>query len=248
MKRTYLYIAHPGHELLLSQWIIDNKPEVNILTDGSGAAGVSRLGSSTRVLERLGANKGLIFGKFTDAEIYAHILNRNINIFSLLVDNMLNAWRQNPPSCIVVDGLEGYNPAHDLINLLVSCACRYFAEQEDKNISLYSFNLVNKAIPAAGSIITNLTDEQRKQKKELAFSYPEMRKEVDMAIARLGEEECLTECLDVLNYNNGYESTEGTLPFYELYGEKKVQEGVYENVLRQKDLEEIWNAITSMDK
>lgn len=248
MKNTYLYIAHPGHELLLSQWIIDNKPEVNILTDGSGADGVSRIESSTRVLERLGASKGPIFGRFTDVEIYTHILDRNINIFSLLVDNILNSWRQNPPSHVVVDSLEGYNPAHDLINLLVSCACKYFSEREKNNISLFSFKLVNKSIPAAGSIITYLTDEQQKQKKELAFSYPEMRKEVDMAIARLGEEECLSECLDVLDYAQGYEWTEATLPFYELYGEKKVQEGVYDNVLRQKDLEEIWKAITSMDK
>jgi len=248
MEKPYLYIAHPGHELLLTQWISDNRPEVNILTDGSGATGVSRLESSIRVLKSLGVDKGQIFGRITDAQIYAHIINRNMDVFLSIVNEMLSIWQHNRPSCIVVDGFEGYNPVHDLMNLLVSCACIRYKKQTAHNIPLYSFKLVNKFNPDAGSIHIKLTDEQLKKKQNIVFSYPEMRKEVDAAIARLGEKDCFTECLDVIDYDRSDEWREAQLPFYELYGEKKVQQGIYENVLRRKDLEEIWKAISARDK
>jgi hypothetical protein len=248
MDKTYLYIAHPGHELMLLHWVSENKPEVNILTDGSGAGGVSRLESSSRVLKSLGIERGGIFGRFTDAEIYACIINRDIEIFLSLVDEIINKWRHDRPSCVVVDGIEGYNPTHDLMNLLVSCACDRYTKQTSHNIPLYSFKLVNKSTPGDGSIEIHLTDEQLEQKKEIAFNYPEMRSEVDMAIARLGTEECFTECLDAIEYDRGEEFREGELPFYELYGEKKVQEGVYDRVLRQKDMEEIWKAVSGINQ
>jgi len=248
MEKPYLYIAHPGHELLLIQWISDNKPEINILTDGSGATGVSRLESSRRVLKSLGVDKGPIFGRLTDAQIYAHIINRNMVVFLSLVDELLSVWQHNRPSCVVVDGLEGYNPVHDLMNLLVSCACIRYKKQTAQNIPLYSFKLVNKFNPAPDSIHIELTDEQLKKKQDIVFGYPEMRDEVDMVSERLGEQDCFTECLDVMDYDRSSELSEALLPFYELYGEKKVQQGIYKKVLRRKDLEEIWKCISGRDK
>src|SRR5262249_34481437 len=42
--------AHPGHEVRLHGWLEMVRPEVFILTDGSGATGQSRLNATTTLL------------------------------------------------------------------------------------------------------------------------------------------------------------------------------------------------------
>ena len=44
-KRCALVVAHPGHELRVYGWLALRKPDVYILTDGSGHTGNSRLDS-----------------------------------------------------------------------------------------------------------------------------------------------------------------------------------------------------------
>ena len=69
-----LVVAHPGHEISLHGWLERVKPVVFVLTDGSGQRGVSRLSSTTRVLERAGARRGPVYGRFTDGRIYDALL------------------------------------------------------------------------------------------------------------------------------------------------------------------------------
>ena len=75
-------IAHPGHELRVHHWLEIAAPQVFVLTDGSGHGGVSRLASTTRLLERAGATPGPIYGRFSDRDLYHALLARDWPLFA----------------------------------------------------------------------------------------------------------------------------------------------------------------------
>src|SRR5678816_1465080 len=79
--RTVLVIGHPGHELRVFHWLEINQPSVFVLTDGSGRSGISRLHSTTKILDRVGAAKGSVYGYMTDRAVYSAILNGNHQLF-----------------------------------------------------------------------------------------------------------------------------------------------------------------------
>ena len=53
-KKPALIIGHPGHELRAFKYIKDFKPDVYILTDGSGSTNASRLYQSVKVINQAG--------------------------------------------------------------------------------------------------------------------------------------------------------------------------------------------------
>ena|SRR5437868_4967399 len=67
-------------------------PYVCILTDGSGRSGQSRLSSSSKVLARVGATQGAIYGRLTDREVYSAILDGNSDLFAGLVEELAHAF------------------------------------------------------------------------------------------------------------------------------------------------------------
>ena len=79
--KTALVIGHPGHELRVFHWLEVMRPAVFVFTDGSGRQGPSRLPSTTRILDQVGAATGLFYGPLTDAAAYTAILDRNVDLF-----------------------------------------------------------------------------------------------------------------------------------------------------------------------
>src|SRR4051794_5659019 len=86
--RAHLLVAHPGHELLLYGWIIQTRPVVHVLTDGSGAACPSRLGATAGFLADGGATPGSVFGPLTDRAAYAILLDRDRDALMSLVTRL----------------------------------------------------------------------------------------------------------------------------------------------------------------
>src|SRR5260370_1251930 len=79
--RAALVVAHPGHELMVHGWLEESLPRVFVLTDGSGHSNQSRLGSTTKILKHVGARPGGIYGRLTDFEGYAALLNQELDLF-----------------------------------------------------------------------------------------------------------------------------------------------------------------------
>ena len=48
--KAALVISHPGHELCVHHWLETARPDVFVLTDGSGRSGISRLDSTTKII------------------------------------------------------------------------------------------------------------------------------------------------------------------------------------------------------
>src|SRR5881392_3068244 len=84
-RMMYLLVAHPGHELLLHGWISRNKPVVHVLTDGSSE---TRLGRTAELLRDAEARAGAIFGRLSDSEAYAMIMERNTALLFSLVEEL----------------------------------------------------------------------------------------------------------------------------------------------------------------
>src|SRR3954452_4220641 len=91
---TALIIGPPGHELRVHHWIERTRPLVFVLTDGSGHTGVSRLASTTAVLERAGATPGSVYGRLSDREVYRAILGGDVGLFAGLADELAAALDQ----------------------------------------------------------------------------------------------------------------------------------------------------------
>ncbi|PYT01250.1 MAG: hypothetical protein DMF65_07865 [Acidobacteria bacterium] len=77
-----IVVAHPGHEVRLHGWLERERPLVLILTDGSGREGRSRIASTTRYLEKFGARRGRVFGRFTDLEVYRGRRLRGLQLYA----------------------------------------------------------------------------------------------------------------------------------------------------------------------
>src|SRR5882724_5736152 len=117
-KRCALIVAHPGHELRVHRWLELAKPAAFVLTDGSGRTGRSRLDSTRQVLAAAGATQAGIFGRFTDAHIYAMIRRADLAPLLDLMRELADQLSGLDVDYVVGDALEGFNPSHDLCRFL----------------------------------------------------------------------------------------------------------------------------------
>src|SRR3954454_11266423 len=112
-SRVVLVVAHPGHELRVYGWLERERPEVFVLTDGSGSSGQSRVSSTVETLRRAGARPGSVFGRFSDRELYEVVLEGRTAVFTELARELAGAFVERGVEVVAADALEGYNPSHD---------------------------------------------------------------------------------------------------------------------------------------
>lgn len=205
-----------------------------VLTRGDGPAGQSRLDSTTRVLESIGASPGSIYGRFSDREIYALLLEGRTTVLVALRDELAQALVDAHISLVACDAEEFYNPSHDVCRYVVASAVERASGLAGRRIRLYDFPLIGSPDTCPDdlrprSIRLELGDDSWRAKLEHARRYPELRLEVDRALAVNGAEAFRVECLrPAVNPLPPPRS----VPFYELYGERQVQGGHYTDVIR----------------
>jgi hypothetical protein len=256
-----LVIAHPGHELRVHRWLETTRPEVWVLTDGSGRTGRSRIDSTTRVLEATGGIRGRVYGQMTDVDLYNAVLTFEHRVFTTLVDNLAGALMQHDVDSVAGDAEEGYNPAHDICRLVINAATMLVNRRIDKQIRNYDFTLVGAPGPcaeeaSADSLWLNLDEAAFARKLSAARNYPELHAEVEGALNGAGNgplrhhsdlaersrsaygatetNSFRVECLRPVNLHLRAPFA-GRPPFYEEYGERQVKAGHYTHVLRYRE-------------
>jgi hypothetical protein len=261
VSRTLLVVAHPGHELRVHNWLETARPQVWVLTDGSGRSGRSRIDSTNRVLEAAGAVPGPVYGAFTDVDLYDNVLNFDHRVFTDVVECLANVIIQNRIEVIAGDAEEGYNPAHDVCRLIINAAIKLAQTRSGTAIHNYDFTLMGapgrcSEQLSAESLWINLDDAALERKLSAAGSYPELRAEFEAAVSGVDHEtfrndpnlaqrvrtvfgvtevnDFRTECLRPVSFHCSAE-TPDHVPFYELYGERQVQAGHYQHVLRYRE-------------
>jgi hypothetical protein len=227
---AHLLLAHPGHELLLHGWISHTKPTVHVLTDASahGSARL-RLGTTAALLSDLGARRGAIFGRLSDAEAYAMILERNGALLLSLVAELAAELERERPSMIVADAAEGYNPVHDLCRFIAGAAIA----MAGVDVEQYEYAVVNQPHPPDAAIVVDLDAAEYAAKIERARAHAAVLTDVDELLSRYGEDAYRREAL--LRVADWTALDGDAPPLYERYGEERVAAGRYAQVIRRDE-------------
>ena len=136
-----MIIAHPGHELRVHHWLETAQPAALVLTDGSGRTQRSRLDSTTRILQRVKATTGPIYGRFTDADIYQAMITGQQQVFLALLEEMAEWLVAEQIDYIAGDALEGYNTSHEVCRFLTGAACELASRRRGRKILNFDFLL-----------------------------------------------------------------------------------------------------------
>ena len=254
--RPALVVAHPGHELVVFGWMEESRPVVNVLTDGSGRDGASRLPSTLRVLRETGAEPGGLAAAVTDRQFYTAILDGDIEVFVDLAVRLADELSARRPPYVAGDAREGFNPTHDICGMIVDAAVAR-VRRSGAVIGNYKFSLFEPHHRHAcdarqRGICQVLGEEQVRRKLAAAHAYPELAAEVewafrgrspkvlerypdlasvfDAAIDGMNERSFATECL----LPAGPAAPADDRPFYELYAERLVADGTYERAIRYR--------------
>lgn len=236
-RRAALVIAHPGHELRVYNWLSLVHPSVFVLTDGSGHSGKSRLHRTTSILDSLGARPGSIYGRFTDADIYSAILAREVGLFISIAGELAEALRRDRIEYVVGDALEGYNPVHDVCRLIINAAVKQACQMGNciENFDvLLAYKLDESPTAMAGYISIPVDARTAAEKLKVAGDYSELALDVQQVLAQEGIDSLGTEYLRPVN-DNSYHQLLQEPPYYEVYGEKQVTAGRYQQVIRYRD-------------
>jgi hypothetical protein len=236
-EKAAVVVAHPGHELVVHRWMELHRPLYFCLTEGSGGAGSARIGSTDRLLQRIGATRGPIHGRFSDKEAYRLLLDGRADVFVALVHELAESLEGADVTCVAGDAMEGFNPVHDVCRALIDAAVALIATRRGRVLRNYEFSLhegFTAKVSDAGALMIDLDPQALDRKVAAAREYPEMRGEVEAALARVGFSAFASECLRPSSRHLKMAEFAVTAPWYEEYGERRVAEGRYGEVIRYR--------------
>jgi hypothetical protein len=230
-------VAHPGHELMVHHFLERNRPLYFCLTDGSGGGAKSRVDSTSRLLRQVGGTAGGIYGRFSDREIYRLLLDRRVEVFAGLADELAKNLIDHGIECVAGDAMEGFNPSHDICRALIDGAVAIVEARTGRVLQNYEFAVHTDPAPIAGeaTIRLKLDDAALERKIAAAMAYPEMQGEVRAALNKFGKQSFAVEYLRPATTSAMLGTFEITPPRYELLGEIRVSEGRYREIVRYRE-------------
>lgn len=231
-EKMALVVAHPGHELVVHRWMELHRPLYFCLTEGSGGAGSARIESTDRLLQRIGAAPGRIHGRFSDKEAYRLLLDGRADVFLALAHELAEDLAGANVTCVAGDAMEGFNPVHDVCRALIDAAVGLIATRRGRAVRNYEFSLHDGA--GTDALVIALDPPALDRKIAAAREYPEMRDEVEAALARGGVAAFSSERLCPSSRRAKMSEFAVTPPPYEGYGEQRVGEGRYREVIRYR--------------
>lgn len=259
--RDALLIAHPGHELAVHGWLERARPQVFVLTDGSGRGRSARVDSTSKVLHAAGATRGSLYGRMPEHAVYRALFDRDTAVFTALAEELAEALIQGGFDRVYGDMAEGFNPVHDTWRLIVNAAVAIVKRKTGKTLENYEFSLFRRqdGFERAGQrgSRVELGLEAFARKLSVARSYPELAPEVLAATQGTLDDPVLShpelrERVRVLLGDLGLDAfrveyfrklpsgpqrrraARSDPPFYETYGEFLVAAGRYREALRQE--------------
>jgi hypothetical protein len=186
--RAALVVAHPSHELRVHGWLRQTRPYVCVLTDGGGRAGDVRLPRTSEALDRAGATKGTIYGRLTDLEVYAAILNHDVDLFAGIAEELAMIFAAEKIEYVVGDAAEGYSVAHDICRIMIGMAVELVQQVHGHTIKNFDFNVVGPPDEcpeelSEKAIWLNLDEDAFAHKVKAALDYtPKLAADVEAAL------------------------------------------------------------------
>jgi len=205
------------------------RPRVCVLTDGSGRADRPRTAYSVELLDRLGARRGPIFGRYSDAAVYRALLEHRHELFLDLARELADAIAADPPPYVVHDALEGYNPVHDLCRWLAGAALAVAGRPDTPRFEL---STTGRALSA--DMRADLDDDQVTRKLAAAHRFAPLGDEVREKLERFGEAFLRTETFARVPRWDEAELFPDP-PQYERFAAERVAAGIYSEMIRFRE-------------
>ncbi|WP_266158354.1 hypothetical protein [Dyella silvatica] len=246
-RRSLLVIGHPGHELRVLGWVTQEKPLVCVLTDGSGGDEIPRTKQTRAILTAAGATTGPIFGMLTDRQIYEHMLAHDGHLFEDICERLAQVIIDQRIEVVVSDAVEGYNPTHDLCEVIVRSAVQIANARQSGSIRHYIIPLMGDPRSLGdgteySSVEVMLTPAQFQHKIDAVYDYAAhagatLQQEAEDTFRNFGKEAFSREYLfsPTLSGINWERRFDAGKPYYETYGEKQVAAGRYQFVIRFRE-------------
>jgi hypothetical protein len=215
------------------------RPAVFVITDGSGRSGCSRLPSTTKILDQVGASPGSFYGPVTDAAAYSAIVNHDFDLFVSLMRELVRYLVEDRVTAVVGDALEGYNPTHDACRLLIGAAAEMAQRSSGRTLDNFEFSLTgspdNHHHAVDDQVIRlDLDDDAFTRKMSVARSYTQLQAEVNEALTLNPLDAFRVELLWRVPNRPPVFSPDHK-PYYEQYGEERVSSGYYHHVIRYRE-------------
>jgi len=236
VPRAVLVVGHPGHELRVYGWMAAVRPTVHVLTDGSGDSRRSRVESTSALLDGVGASRGTIYGRMSDREIYAAMVDGDLDCFVALAEELADSFVRDGVEIVAGDAVEGFNPSHDVCRYVINAAVRLASVAAQRPIACYAFPLdgapgMRPAGVCGVPVRVELDERTLDRKLKAAHAYEELTLEVERALARFGAAPFRTEYLWPADLADPYSWDPDRVPFYESYGAQRVASGAYHRVV-----------------
>lgn len=235
--RAALVIAHPGHELRVHHWLERAKPQVFVLTDGSGLTHSSRTRRTEALLELSHAVKGPIFGSLSDQRLYRAIVAGDSELFVALSRDLAAALEQAGVDYVVGDAVEGLEPAHDICRLIINAAVMRVEASCGRRLGNFEFAVEgppDTCPPHArdDAIVIALDEEAYRRKLGAARAYSELAIDVERQVNSYGADAFRVECLLPVRYDFEIAGRFDHPAVYERRGEELAAKGVFAEAIR----------------
>jgi hypothetical protein len=235
-SKVAFILGHPGHELRVYRFMELYKPRVYVLTDGSGPDGKKRVYNTLKLIRETGATAGPLMGRFTDAEIYRIMLEQQNKRLEEVVDEIVLDMKVNHIDVVAGDAIEGFNPTHDLCRYMINAIVSIYSRETNNTVSNFEFLLDGPPQQCPPELQDEalwvmLTDEEFNRKFEACYGYPEIIKDAERLYQKHGKLSFQTECLRPVKDLNVYSTWGKGEPYYETWGESKVNSGAYDKVI-----------------
>jgi hypothetical protein len=230
VAKAGLLLSHPGHELRVYRMLELVRPLVWVVTDGSGRDASSRVATTERLLQAIGAPRGKLFGRVRDRDLYEAVRRGAVAFFTDLADEVSRDLVEHSIGLLVSDAPEQLILTHDLIAAVADSAVA-LAARSGIRVSHYDFVLHSDPtrIPAGCKDCARvyvLDAEALERKRCAAEAYREIAPEIAADRALHGDAAFATEVLRPVD--EPFERlVPGDRPLWQQHGERLVQQGVY---------------------
>ena len=202
-----------------------------VLTDGSGSRQEPRTESTRRLLAAAGARPGPVFGRMPDAQLYRALLRGDDGPFAELFEEIADSAAREGVRVLAADAAEGFNPAHHVRGSwrTRSSGVRPALASRSRTSPLPSTPHPARAREGGGA-----AGARRRGLRTEALRGPGVRGVRARSTARspTGEEAFRVETLHRAEAGFDLEAIHGPVPLYERFGERRVADGVYPEVVR----------------
>src|SRR6185295_9217728 len=120
----------------------------------------------------------------SDEQIYAAMLSGDADGVAEIVLDIARELAATGVEMVVADACEFYNPTHDLCWVIATAAAAEARNLTGRPIACYDYAVIGRPDPSdqPGEVVLTLDDEALRRKLDAAMGYPELRKDVEIAL------------------------------------------------------------------